>query len=391
MLTQWITSLTVLVLSISGCAVQPQLPWQIKVTQMVGGEYQAVCLTTDYVALKSAFEIVVLQLDQGQSQLQKTTSSHDKTSPAISPRLKRIHRVQLPQFIKPSAMSVVTPSGHIPSSKSLSLDSGELCSDGAWLSLGTQGQLKTRWAGRELMVTRYDWRWGIDRRERITRLRDLARLPRSHPAAYLIATERGLWRWTQGRTQALSEPLPDVIPSTLSRIVMDGHLWWVHSPDLSRISSQHIPQSRSLAWPLQMGSGPIRLVGGARSAPPPSRRLLAPISGHALRGKRAGLFLVWDQQRYPVPPLSTLCVLSPQVVAVATSKGVSLWVGPLPSQSQSGSNSANSEHQLHIAAHLKLPADTSQLLCERSSLIMIGDYGLLYAELQPFSTTRAQP
>ena len=103
-----------------------------------------------------------------------------------------------------------------------------------------------------------------------------------------------------------------------------------------------------------------------------------------MRGKRAGLSLVWNQRRYPVPPLSTLCVLSSQVVAVATSKGVDLWLGPLQPPGQSENYS---KHELHIAAHLQLPSKTSQLLCERDSLIMIGDYGLLYAELKSLTHT----
>ena len=61
------------------------------------------------------------------------------------------------------------------------------------------------------------------------------------------------------------------------------------------------------------------------------------------------------------------------VVAVATARGVRLLWSP------SGSSG---ELAPELLAQLALPSPTAQLLCERDALIMIGDYGLIYAEVK---------
>ena len=142
-----------------------------------------------------------------------------------------------------------------------------------------------------------------------------------------------------------------------------------------------ISHRRSIAWPIHIGDGPISLVDAGRSAPPRAQELLAPISGRALRGEPDGLSLTWGQQHYPGAPLTALCVLDPQTVAVGTSKGVHILFGPKP-RKETPLN-GDSHQRLTVVAQLPLPNATTQLLCERDALLMIGDYGLLYAELKP--------
>ena len=244
MYRQLIAWLSVLLISALGCSATPHFPWQVKVTQAVGGDYQSVCLTEDYIALQSSFEVVLLQIDHAQNvdhqrpeKLQKNkvqTPRKDDPKPA---RLKVTRRVNLPQFTQVLTSSVDHVSDQDLSKVRLNPSSSQerLCPEEAWLPLGAQGKLHTHWSGRELIVTRHSWRWGVDHRERVTRVRDLASTAHrtsisrhtsktsAHTRSYLLATERGLWRWTEGRTQALIEPLPDSIPQKLSRIVNDSN------------------------------------------------------------------------------------------------------------------------------------------------------------------------
>ena len=383
--------LGVSLLSMWGCAGVPQVPWRLEVTQAIGGDYQAVCLTEDHIALKSSFEVVVLRLDPDQDQASKSGR-----------RLVLTRRLSLPQFehsvIAPDYSSEVSHRRQVPVTSAPSPDL--LCPEGGWLSLGDQGTLKTKWLGAELVVHRHTWRWGVNQRERMTRLRDLTSIPRKPSLeqrrvrqreltrSYLIATERGLWRWSVGRAQALSEPLPTPIPQRLSRIVRDGRVWWVHTPDLSssplRPATHRgyntVSNQRSIAWPIRIGGGPISLLDAGRSVTLQAQDLLAPISGRALRGKLDGLSLTWGQQHYPSAPLKALCVLDPQTVAVGTSRGVHILFGPTPLGE--APIDENTHRRLTIVARLPLPSATAQLLCERDALLMIGDYGLLYAELK---------
>lgn len=378
-----------------GCASTAPPPWQIKVTRSLGGEHKAVCVAGDQVFIQSAFELRELSI----------TPQH---------RLKITSHAELPQFkyLYPLTPQLQTPQ-QTTVTKRATLKSSDLtlkpestlrdttgCQTEAWLKLGARGRMSMAWGGRTLSVTRAQWRWGSDARVRLVRPHDLARVSLKPQqlsmrsklkskdrvtlkrARYLIATESGLWRWRAGDSSALSEPLPREIPRSLTRILRDGEAWWVHTRDL-KPQAKPAPQGetleRYLAWPLDLKNGPARLISDPRNAPPLPDRMLAPLSGRALRGRRGGLSLKWGEHTLPIAPLRSLCVLNERLVAVATERDVQLWWGP----QRVTSSTAPTQEPPRLFASLSLPAPTEQLLCERDALIMLGAYGLLYAELRP--------
>ena len=352
-----------------GCAARDHSRVKLEVVHALGGPYRGACLSGSEVTLSADFEEVTLT----------AVSARVGSSVNSGDRLKVTRTLYLPIAHDIDAhASHSSERGDELRSSEVRLASARRCSDTERLPISASGALSAQWAGRQLRVTHEAWRWGEEQRTRLIEPRDIAALvERSIPRdggssrAYMIASESGLWRWRWGGRHALREPLPSGVPTRLTRVIREGSLWWVHTLDHDHRSrgtaqdtadrdvtaqsrtAQGVHSARALAWPINLMSHPPQLISAPRSAPSRSKHLLAPLMGSALTGELGGLSLRWREVSYPTPPLSALCVLSPQLIAVATSSDVRILSGRVDGTAE-----------LVELTRLSLPRPTHALLCE---------------------------
>lgn len=324
-----------------GCVHQaPSFTFQIK--QTLGGDYQAICLTEEHVLIRSDFQLTHLSMKEGhlkQDYVKHSVNLRAQTSPN-SPALQIQYTQRFNELL-----------ARCPSTD-------------AWLNIPSVGQLSTTWHDRPLTITRTRWRWGIDSRAHPSHLKDIAQLDPASSQRYLLLGERGIWLWRSGLPQALPEYLPQGLTPPLLNILRDGTFWWI-----SHRSSEGVQ-----AWPILMKER-LKKAGPPRSVPEASEERIIPLSGHALKARLGALNFEWSGGRYASAPIRALCVLSNDMVAVGTDRGLTIWRGP----NQRATPSDRSKLKLY--RELPLPSPISALLCEQERVLILGEgFGLIDME-----------
>jgi hypothetical protein len=317
----------------------------MSVKQHIGGRFIGVCVTEQHIHLKRHFSYLTLTHHQSRLEVKER------------PRPLEIDRIsqESPQHSK-----------RLP----INQDQVDPCPQPeAWVPLNPHSRLKMLWHDQDLIITSAAWTWGSESRTQFTRLQEIVPIS-SHKnrqsQRYVIASELGLWTWRVGHSQPLLERLPPQIPQQIVGVFRDGDAWWLKT---------HLKEGYQ-AWPILLFQGLPRLLGSPQRRTQIDTQILVPISGRALRGKRDALSVTWGQHSYATAPLKSGCVLSRRLVALATSKEVTILYGP------KHTHRFDSQSHLERIKTLRLPTSTEAVLCEDNRLILLGlGYGLLLVDI----------
>jgi hypothetical protein len=109
--------------------------------------------------------------------------------------------------------------------------------------------------------------------------------------------------------------------------------------------------------------------------PEGSPNQLVPLSSHALKTRLRALNFEWAGEHHTSAPIRDLCVLTSDLIAIGTDRGLTLWRGPREKSERPAPD------QLKIHGELPLPSPVSTLLCEEGKIMILGEgFGLI--ELQ---------
>lgn len=330
---------------VSACTKSTRSPLTMSVKQHIGGRFIGVCVTEQNIHLKRHFSYLTLTHQQARLEVKE------------HPRQSEIGRIS-----QESPQNSTLPP--------VNQDQVDPCPQPeAWVPLNPNSRLKMLWHDQDLIVTSTAWTWGSESRTQFTRLQEIIPLSsqKSHQSQrYVIASEVGLWTWKIGHSQPLLERLPPQIPRHIVGVFRDGDAWWLKT---------YLKEGYQ-AWPIMLFQGLPRLLGSPQRRTQMDNQILIPISGRALRGKRNTLSVTWGDQSYATAPLKSGCVLSPRLVALATSKEVTILYGPRRT------DRFEPKSHLEIIKTLHLPTSTEAVLCENNRLILLGlGYGLLLVDI----------